>query len=334
MISLEKNSTTNACTLCSSLLPSHFISEDDHQFCCMGCRAVFNILTAKDQLQNYQNHPIFLQALRSGIISNPDLLEHIQKQKENFQQVEKERFYIEIADMWCPSCAEVIRLMLLRKKGVFHCVVDYSTDLVSIEFAPRYLSKEQLLNIIKELGYHPSSLDVSDRKAIGTNLYLRFIIAAFCSLNAMMFAYPIYTTYFNYDGEEYGKLFAWLSLISIIPVISYSAWPIWRRLWSSLKFGIMGMETLVAIGVVAACGLSLYELLWVGGTRVYFDSMSVIIVFVLLGKMIEAKAKFSAKEALLHLTKSTPKRGRKRFEDGEVRFVLLKEVKKGGDVSI
>jgi len=294
----------------------------------MGCHAVFNILTTKNQLEGYEQHPLFLQALQSGLISNPALLDHIQRQKIQAPANERERIYFEVEGLWCPSCAEFIRLMLLKEQGILSCTIDYTTDLASIEFSPRYISKNTIFEIIREIGYLPLPLENGDRKAVSTALYVRFIIAAFCSLNIMMLAYPLYATYFDYDGEGYGMLFAWLSLLVSLPAVSYCAWPIWKKFFHGLTIGFLGMETLVAIGVGAAFAFSLMELLS-HRSRVYFDSMSLIITFVLLGKIIEAKAKFSAKGTLLHLIRSMPRRGRKRLQNGELLFVPIKEIAKG-----
>ena len=83
----------------------------------------------------------------------------------------------------------------------------------------------------------------------------------------------------------------------------------------------------------SALFLSLFEL-WQGGTHVYFDSMSVIIAFMLLGKIIESRAKFSMKEAYLSLTRAIPKRGRKRFATGEEKFVPIKEIAIGDTIIV
>lgn len=323
----------SGCALCSERLSGHSIREGSRAFCCTGCHAVFNILSAKNQLAGFEQHPIFQQALRSGLISNPALLEMIRQKQIDVTEGEREKLYLEVGEMWCPSCAEVIKLMLLKEKGVLNCVVDYSTDMAAIEYCPRYISRDEIVSIIKSLGYEPLAFDREERKAVGRDLYLRFGIAAFCALNAMMFAYPLYATYFDYDGESYGELFAWLSMVVTLPVVTYCSWPIWKRFYNSLMTGLFGMETLVFIGVTAAFTLSSYEL-FTGGTRVYFDSMAVIIVFVLLGKIIEAKAKFSAKESLKRLSLSTPRRGRKRFADGTLEFVLVKEIAKGDIIEV
>lgn len=322
------HSPDQTCALCSEPVSSHPIVEGIHAFCCAGCHAVFNILSTKQQLDGFQQHPIFIQALRSGVISNPALLNMIQKQKAEVMEGERIKLYLEVGEMWCPSCAEIVKLMVSKERGVVSCVIDYSTDLAAIEYSPRYLSEDQIIGIIKDLGYQPIRFDGKERQAVSKDLYLRFGIAAFCALNSMMFAYPLYATYFSYDGEDYGLLFAWLSFFASLPVVFYSALPIWKRFLNSLKVGIFGMETLVAIGVSAAFGLSIFEMSR-GGTQVYYDSMTVIIVFVLLGKIIEAKAKFSAKDSLLRLTRSAPRRGRKRFADGTLNFVLVKEIEKG-----
>lgn len=318
----------SACLLCHSELSRHPIIDDDKTFCCQGCHAVYQVLRVRNQLDNYQESPIFQEALKFGLISNPALLESIKNNRSKLPEGEFEKLHLEIGDLWCPSCAEVIKLMLLSESGVRNCVVDYATDLASIEFSPRVLSKENIIEIIQKLGYQPLSLQHAGKKQLIKSLYLRFIVATFFSLNIMMFAYPIYASYFETDPEGYDHLFAWISLYSSLPVVTYCFWPILKRGWSSLTIGIFGMEALVIMGVTTAFGLSLYELV-IGSTHVYFDSLTVIITFVLLGKIIESRTKFSAKEAMLRLTHSVPKRGRKQFEDGTIKFVPLKEIQVG-----
>lgn len=295
-------------------------------FCCHGCRTVHTILLAKNELENFVEHPLFKQALQSGLISNPDLMDRHKPAAE-----EQRKIYFEINDLWCPSCAEVIRLVLLQSPAIFRCTVDYATDLASVEFSPRQISKESVFQLVRSLGYTP--VENEERVAVSRSLYLRFILAAFCALNVMMFAYPLYATYFDYDPLEYGLLFAWLSCAMSLPAVTYCAWPIFRRFYNGLKVGLWGMEALVVAGVSSAFIFSLYELLN-HRTQVYFDSMTVIIAFVLLGKILESRAKFSAKHALLRLSRSVPKRGRKRFSDGTERFVPIKEILPGDTIMV
>lgn len=316
-----------ACLLCAST-----VQRENDQYCCTGCEAVHQILSHQKVVQNYQDHPLFKQALQAGLISNPHLIEQLREQQATAEG-DIQKIYLEIEEMWCPSCAQVISLILLREKGIKACHVDYSTDLAVIEYAPRYISKEKIFRLIEQLGYRPCRLEDPQYAAISRSLYWRFIVAAFFAGNIMMFSYPIYASYFHAEENTYALLFSWLSLICTIPVLVYSAWPIWRRCYSALKVGIWGMELLVLMGVSAAFGLSVYEL-WSGSLYVYFDSLTVIVAFVLLGKIIESKAKFSAKDSLAALTRSLPRRGRKRFIDGTAQFVSIKDIVPGDHIVV
>jgi Cu2+-exporting ATPase len=316
------------CGLCQLPLPHFPIVSETIKFCCSGCQSVYSILSAKGVQGEYQEDPLFLQAVHYGLISNPLIIEKLNAKSISEPEITIQRLYFEINEMWCPSCAELIRLLLLQEKGIKSCVVDYATDLAIIEYAPQWISQENIFKMIGNLGYRPQMMEKESKKGTSLSLYLRFIIAAFCSLNVMMFAYPLYATYFDYDEQGVGSLFAWLSLGVSLPVVFYSAWPIYRRFASGLLVGLYGMEALVTISVAAAFGISLYELTQ-EGTRVYFDSLCVVITFVLLGKIIENKAKFSAKQSLFRLSRSLPKRGRRLQPDGTVAYLPVKDIEVG-----
>lgn len=327
----SETSLLGNCALCGLDIKGSALYEENLVFCCAGCQAVYRILSAKNALAEFDRHPLFKQAVNAGLISNPALLESL-RQKSMQEGVEVEKLYLEVLGMWCPSCAELIRLVLMQERGVKSCVVDYATDLAGIEFYPRFIGKEALIKAIAGLGYRPQPLQGPERRAVSFDLYLRFIVAAFFSLNIMMMTYPVYASFFEADEEGMGTLFAWCSFWASVPVVAYSGWPILRRCWNTLKVGIPGMELLVVLGVLSSFGVSVYEL-FSGTNRVYFDSMTVIIAFVLLGKIIEAKAKFSAKDSILRLSMALPKRGRKRINGNEARFVPIKEIQ-AGDVVI
>lgn len=322
---LKESSTL--CALCENPVGVYLLKQEEESdsFCCRGCQIVHQILKAQNQLDSYRQHPIFKQALAAGLITNP-LFSENESLSSDAPHVQK--LHLVIEEMWCPSCACLIHLILGKEKGIQHSVIDYSTDLALIEYDPKTISKEKIFKTITQLGYRPSLLQDPRNENVSRSLFLRFIIAAFFSLNVMMFSYPIYATYFSQDHEGYISLFSWLSFFGSLPVIAYSGYPIWRRFFSGCLVGLWGMEALVFLGVFSGVLLSLYELLK-GGMHIYFDSLTVVIVFVLLGKIIESRAKFSAKDALIRLSLSVPRKGRKKFASGEEQFVGIKEIAPG-----
>jgi heavy metal translocating P-type ATPase len=309
------------CLLCDTPVPI-----GGQEFCCHGCHTVYNILSARQMLDRFQSSSVFQQAVKTGLISNPELLERIRKCQIELSKEESEKIYFEVSDMWCPSCAEIIRLVLSQNKGIKNCIVDYATDMAVVDFAPKYISKEKILNEVNALGYKAYFLDDVSAKKNSLDLYIRFGVAAFFASNAMMFSYPLYATYFDKHAETDGHLFALLTGLASIPVVTYCMKPIYTRFFNSLRFGLVGMEALV-VGVFSAFFLSVYQLLQ-GSNHVYFDSMTVIVAFILLGKLIESKAKFSSKDSLIKLAKSLPKRARRaETANSPSEFVPIKEIK-------
>lgn len=317
-----------SCALCETPIQSASIKHEGLLFCCHGCQVVHSILSVKNELNNPSSHPLFNHAVKSGLISNPTLLETVQKKENDLLISGVEKIYFEIQEMWCPACAEVIRLILLQNKGILRCSVDYTTDLASVTFEPKHISKDAIFSKITYLGYRPLNLETEQNNQMNKSLLLRFVVAAFCSLNLMMFSYPLYAIYFDAEITEIANLFAWFSFWASIPVLTYSAWPIFKRFRSAFSAKYFGMETLVVLGVSCAFILSLIQL-GKGSFYVYFDSMSVVITFILLGKILEARAKLTTKETLFRLQRSLPRKGRKRFSDGKEHFVPIKELSNG-----
>ncbi|KAF3362795.1 Heavy metal translocating P-type ATPase [Chlamydiales bacterium STE3] len=321
------------CALCQISLNSSKICFEEKLFCCHGCQAVYGILESISALEGFERHPVFQQAVKFGLISNPELLQQLQKNQSEKPTQEKRKWQLEIHHMWCPSCADLIKLILMRLKGVSQCVIDYATDLASIEYYPQNISKADIQSVICSLGYVPKELTESYNNRVPKQLYVRFLVAAFCAFNVMMFAYPLYAIYFSAEKEATGGPYTVISLLFSLPVVTYCAYPIFRRCFHGLKVGFWGMESLISLGVLSSFCLSIYQM-GQGSIEVYFDSMTVIVAFVLLGKIIETKAKFSSKEVLFRLNRSLPQKARKHFANGNEGFVLTKEIRKGDLISV
>lgn len=296
------------------------------RFCCHGCEAIFEILSAQGQLKEKEAHLLYRQAVKYGVISNPGL------QKLN-GGAGKERYAFEVQGMWCTSCASLIQLLVADLKGVQSCHVDYMTDLASISYDPMEVSKEEIKQRIEQFGYRCFSLEDPGRKALEFPFLLRLSIAFFSALNVMMFAYPLYSTFFDFDSDGLASTLSWISFGLTLPVVTYCAWPIYQRFYLSLKHGVPGMEALVVIGMTASMSLSLWSMAE-GSHIVYFDTVTMLIALLLFGKWVEQRAKLSAKEAWFELQYTLPKKARKRSVEGEVKIIPLKEVKEGDHLCI
>ncbi len=316
------------CVLCGQLALRPIVAEEKI-FCCPGCRVVYEVLAVRSKTAQAKETPLFQEAVRSGLISNPQLLANLQEEERSAE--EKVRFYFQIPDLWCPSCAQLITWILLQKTGILSCRIDYATDFAVIDYNPRNISQEGILNLIQHLGYHPTTLEEEASVSLQRRLAVRLGLSAFCTLNVMMLSYPIYSSLISGTKEE--GLFSWLSFIMTLPVVTYCAWPFFRRFFGALRQKAWSVESLVVIAVCTGMALSIDSMLR-GVQYVYFDTVTAIVTFVLWGKWLQSRAKISLKKTLYALGCVLPKRARKITSEKGAHFVPIKEVHKGDQVVV
>ena len=132
--------------------------------------------------------------------------------------------------------------------------------------------------------------------------------------------------------------YLWLQLILSTPVVLWGGWPFFERGWRSIVTWNLNMFTLIAIGTGAAYSYSLIAVLLPGiipntfrhhGTvQVYFEASAVIVTLVLLGQMLELRARRRTGAAIRELLSLAPPTARI-VRDGEEREVPLEEVHQG-----
>ena len=130
----------------------------------------------------------------------------------------------------------------------------------------------------------------------------------------------------------------WLQLVLIAPVMFYTGWPIHRTGWRALSHRTADMNSLITLGTVAAFGYSLVVtflpgLLPEGLRQVYYEAVGVILTLILLGRLLETKAKASTGEAIRTLIGLQPRTARVQ-RDGQELDISIDEVRVGDVVLV
>ncbi|MDB4977279.1 MAG: heavy metal translocating P-type ATPase [Myxococcaceae bacterium] len=128
----------------------------------------------------------------------------------------------------------------------------------------------------------------------------------------------------------------WLELALATPVCTWSAWPFYQRAYASLRHRSLNMFTLIGLGVSVAYGYSVvaafapdlfpHDLRHAGGVAVYFEAAAVIVTLILLGQVLELRARSQTGAAIQKLLGMTPKLARRILEDGRDEDVPLEAV--------
>lgn len=239
----------------------------------------------------------------------------------------------------CPSCAVNIEETIQALPGVSGVNVNFGAERVAVEYDPAKVTPEDFVHAAAEIGYRlgvrsrPGSEETEDweaeaRRAEVRDLTRRFWFGAVLTLPV---AIPVMIAeLLNVEGIPDIFLSRWTQLALITPVMVYTGWPIHVTGWQILLHRRADMNALITVGTVAAFLYSLYVTLLPGtlpeGLReVYFEAVGVILTLIILGRLLEARAKAGTGEAIRRLLSLQAKTARV-IRDGEERDLPIGEV--------
>ena len=235
-----------------------------------------------------------------------------------------ERIDLPITGMTCAACAARIERSLSKAEGVEQATVNLATERATVQFNPGVTGVERIVETIRGAGYDaivPSrevaTLDEAEdpqsriRREEYEKLRMKFWVAALLALPVLVMA------------MSHGRIPAldfpgarWIQFYLTTPVVFYSGWQFFRGAWAALRHRSADMNTLIALGTGTAYVYSVLALVApriFGGVAadgmtgmsahppVYFEAAAVIIALILLGRMLEARAKGRTSEAIRHL---------------------------------
>ena len=312
---------TAACDLCGLPLRfgaiTHALEGRSHRFCCMGCRQVFVMLLAAADARDpadFRNTDLFHRCQEMGVIprSAADLARR-QEGPANPPPAPAAgdgatlQLTLQIDGMWCPACAWVIEDSLRRQRGVLEAACNFATDRLQCRFDPVRSAPAEIIRSIEKLGYRAAAPDEIGAAAERRREFIRFGVSAFLTMNVMMLSFALYTGFFSTLAAEAVHKISWPIFIMASAVLVYGGGPIYRKALAAARSAHFGMETLVAVGALAAYGFSTYNLLR-GSIHLYFDTAAMLTTLVLLGKALERRAKDAVQEepvSYTHLTLPT-----------------------------
>ncbi|MFZ5433549.1 MAG: heavy metal translocating P-type ATPase, partial [Calditrichota bacterium] len=342
-MTVPSKSTANAqsrtevlCTHCGLPVPSSRIAKNaEHQFCCAGCEAVYQILhecnleeyyRLRDAYGGDEKKPAKVSGKTYDYLDDPDYLKRLGEPRAGGYLV---RFYLD--GVHCIACSWLVEKVLLERERVNYAHLDLGKSVVEIVFNPAEVKLSALAQALDHIGYTPHPIleqsESAARRRETRSLLARLGIAAASAGNIMLLAVSQYAGDVTGIEEGYSTLFRWVSLGLALPAVLYSAYPYYRGAWSGLRRGVLHMDLPISLGILVAFAISLSATLSNHG-HVYYDSVSMLIFLLLSGRLVLQRAGRWAAEAGENLLAITPRTVR-RIEDGQTREVLLTEIQAG-----
>src|SRR5580658_2752885 len=215
--------------------------------------------------------------------------------------------------MTCAACARAIERTLAGSPGVQRARVNLATNTATVEYDAARIGMPALIHAIEDLGYGVPQTAV-EAPAYGTRLAV-----------AAVFAIPVLAL-----GMLH--LAPWIQLALTLPVIFYAGAPFYTAAWSALRHGSANMNSLIALGTGAAFLYSVYETAR-GGHEVYFEAAAAIVALILTGRVLEARARAKASEAIRKLMDLQPATARV-VRNGVELDTPVDEVRAGDTVAV
>lgn len=239
--------------------------------------------------------------------------------------------------MWCNNCALAVSRLLKKQTGVIEADVSFAGSLAIIQWEDTLNTLPEILKVAEKLGYGFS--EYWDRETqdhiLKTEIHqisLRLAVAVFCSMWIMMLAIARYIDTTSIPpAVDY--LLAWIEGGLSLPILFFAATPFFKAGWRGVRAGHSNMDLLISLGILSATGLSLWHLAH-HQSEVYFDSVAMLALFLLFGRLLEHKSRHEGKSAVESLLEQSPERVTLQNKKEEWVEKDLKQVKRGAKIRV
>ncbi len=340
---------THGCFHCGQPLelippPELDVQGETHQFCCQGCKAVCEAIVASGNEKYYEYRD---QADSPGGV--PDLEQVLDKlllfdkpeiQKDFVRHLKDgEEAWLILENIHCAACLWLNERHIRGLDGVLDCQMDYTSQQARVRWDPARIKLSEILTAITQIGYIAHPFDPSHREALQKEQQQRsvqrLIFALILGMVIMNFSIASYVFGAPDASGEYPlwiRIARWTNLFTSGVLLAYSGQLFFRNAWNDLKHRRFGMDTPVALGMALAWLGSLKATV-TGHGDVYFESIAMFVVFLLIARHIELRARVEASTLLDKMARIIPKTT-KRLIGGGVEEVLVADLSPGDRIQL
>ncbi|MEO1230643.1 MAG: heavy metal translocating P-type ATPase [Myxococcota bacterium] len=326
-----------SCAHCGLPVPPALVEEGaEQQFCCHGCRTVYEVIHASGFDAYYRLREEAPGTAIEGLdqsfeeLDDPGFIERdTQALPDGVRQVE-----LHLEGVHCSACLWLIETSLARLEGVGEARLDFGRGRLRLTWAPERVPLSKVARHLARLGYrpHPSRLGGQARQRETRDLVVRIGVAGAVAGNVMLMAFALYGGWLSGMADEHRQLFRTLSALASLPAVLYSAWPFYRSAWAGLRAGVLHMDLPISIGILAGFAGGLVNVI-LGEGEIYFDSVTTLIFLLLVGRLLQTHQQRRATESSELIYALTPSSATRIEAEGDHK-VPLHAIKAGDHLRI
>lgn len=303
-----------ACSHCGLPVPAVLIDvESPTQFCCGGCRQVYALLHECGLERYYAYRDAAEAPPQRALTSGRDYGEldtddfralYCRPGPEGTLRIE---LYLE--GVHCSACVWLVEKLPALLPGVRETTLDFVRRVVRITWEPAEISLSRIARRLAAFGYPPhpyrGSGDMERQRQEERALLMRVGVAGAVAGNVMLMALALYSGLFDGMSPQFRAFFRWGSLLISAPAVLWAGSIFFKGALASLRTRTPHMDLPVSIGILAGFTWGALGTL-LGKGEIYFDSVTMLIFALLVGRWIQHRQQRSAFEAAELLNTLTP----------------------------
>ncbi|MBE9598331.1 heavy metal translocating P-type ATPase metal-binding domain-containing protein [Pedobacter sp. MC2016-24] len=293
MIAEKTIKVQSHCYHCGDDLPASPYTLDNKQFCCLGCKGVYQVLSSHNLCNYYEYNDIPGQTQ--------------QTQNHHFEYLEELNIVNELVDytddritvitlyvpaIHCSSCIWLLENLHKINPAIAQSRIDFLKKQVAITFKNQETSLRKVVETMVSIGYEPliSLQDVVKKQQSDyseRNLVAKIAVAGFCFGNVMLLSFPDYFGLSELE-QQFRSFFGWLNLAFALPVVFYSGKDYFISAYKNLKKGVLNLDFPLALGIAVMFIRSIAEIITNSGAG-FVDTLCGLVFFLLIGKWMQQR---------------------------------------------
>jgi P-type Cu2+ transporter len=238
--------------------------------------------------------------------------------------------------MHCAACAISIEDALRQVPGVKSVQVSAASHRGRVVWSAQQTKPSLWMQASAAAGY--KAVPANDahaherRRLEARRMVWRVAVAGLCMMQVMMYATPAYVAEVGDITPDMLQLLRWASWVLSLPVMLFSCTPFFAAAWQDLRARRIGMDLPVAIGMLGTfvvSSLGTFEPAGPFGAEVYFDSLTMFVFFLLMGRWMELRMREKTAGALEAVLNRLPDSVRRRASDGQWERVSIRRLAVG-----
>ncbi|RNC91971.1 MAG: HAD family hydrolase [Allomuricauda sp.] len=280
------------CFHCGDSCNRTAVRFDDKDFCCNGCKTVYEIFQVNG-LESYYDLQAAAGATPKEVSNAYDFLDN-QEVVEKLLDFNEEGIQVvefHIPHMHCSSCIWVLENLGRLHASVKSSMVDFPKRRVRITFEKDNLKLKELAMLLARIGYEPSIAleDYSKaKKRVSRDLIYKLGVAGFSFGNVMLLSFPEYFEVQEFWLDQYKPFFRGLMFAFSLPVVFYAARDYFSAALKGLRSKILNIDVPIALGILTLFLRSAVDVLFDLGSG-FFDSLTGLVFFLLVGRFFQQK---------------------------------------------